>query len=451
MANNFAAFFETLVAGADEYNKAKVGRTALLDAVYKDIKPEAARIGKTVDVYFPDVGPLQAINNGILTATTVNPNYIPLVFQTRAGAALQFQDFEQWQTAVDLAQKFFDPLYKRAREYLNGQIAALITPANFNSNAPIIGATQGEVGVTDQLKAWDILADQKVPLEESDKLRLMVHNNVYRKMLGDSAWVQESLVSAAIAAEARQSANLAHAFNFQPIWDQQMPTASGTVLYGQVTTTAGSTTVTGLNTAFTQQLNAGTSYLTFGNDPTKTLFQVTAIASDTSLTIGSSTNIVSGTTSARIQTYLSGSVTVTAGSTAVSGQTGEFTNLTAGQWLVFAADSTKTPYQIASVTSGTALVLVQPYAQATNSANGATVLSYTNLALHEYAIALALRPIATPDEARNVVDVSYIDLMGIPLRVMVSYVHIYQALFVTVDFGYALGVIRPDFGVIINC
>ena len=84
MANNFAAFFETLVAGADEYNKAKVGRTALLDAVYKDVKPEAARIGKTVDVYFPDVGPLQAINNGILTATTVNPNYIPLVFQTRA-------------------------------------------------------------------------------------------------------------------------------------------------------------------------------------------------------------------------------------------------------------------------------------------------------------------------------------------------------------------------------
>ena len=137
MANNFAAFFETLVAGADEYNKAKVGRTALLDAVYKDVKPEAARIGKTVDVYFPDVGPLQAINNGILTGTSVNPNYIPLVFQTRAGAALQFQDFEQWQTAVDLAQKFFDPLYKRAREYLNGQIAALITTSNFNANAPI--------------------------------------------------------------------------------------------------------------------------------------------------------------------------------------------------------------------------------------------------------------------------------------------------------------------------
>ena len=456
MANNFAAFFETLVAGADEYNKAKVGRTALLDAVYKDVKPEAARIGKTVDVYFPDVGPLQAINNGILTATTVNPNYIPLVFQTRAGAALQFQDFEQWQTAVDLAQKFFDPLYKRAREYLNGQIAALITPANFNSNAPIIGATQGEVAVTDQLKAWDVLADQKVPLEESDKLRLMVHNNVYRKMLGDSAWVQESLVSAAIASEARQSANLAHAFNFQPIWDQQMPTSTGTILYGQVSVTYNSAVVTGLNTVFTQQLTAGTSYLTFGNDASKTTYKVASIQSDTSLTLsaavttGVTSTATTATTSARIQTILGGNVTVTAGSTAVTSSS-LFGNLVAGQWLQFAADSTKTPYQIATVTDASDIVLVQPYAGATDSSHLATVLSYTSLALHEYAIALALRPIATPDEARNVVDVTYLELMGIPLRVMVSYVHIYQALFVTVDFGYALGVIRPDFGVLINC
>ena len=434
------------------------GDTALLDAVYKDIKPEAARIGKTVDVYFPDVGPLQAINNGILTGTSVNPNYIPLVFQTRAGAALQFQDFEQWQTAVDLAQKFFDPLYKRAREYLNGQIAALITTSNFSSNAPVTGATQGEVVVADQLTAWDKLADQKVPLEDRDKLRLMVHNNVYRKMLGDSAWVQESLVSAAIAAEARQSADVGHAFNFQVVWDQQMPTSTGTILYGQVAITTASATVTGVNTAFTQQLTAGTTYLTFGCDTqsTKTQYLVSSIASDTSLTLSAVISTATlptanspVTTSARMQTVTGGNVTVTAGSTAVS-SSALFGSMTAGQWLVFAADTTSTPYQIQTVTSSSAIVLVQPYAGSTDSSHTATVLSYTSLALHEYAIALALRPIATPDEARNVVDVSYIDLMGIPLRVMVSYVHIYQALFVTVDFGYALGVIRPDFGVIIK-
>ncbi len=465
MANNFAAFFETLVAGADEYNKAKVGRTALLDAVYKDVKPEAARIGKTVDVYFPDVGPLTAVNNGILTAQTVSPNYIPLVFQTRAGSALQFQDFEQWQTAVDLAQKFFDPLYKRAREYLNGQIAALITTANFNSNAPIVGAIQGEVGVADQLTAWGVLADQKVPLEDSDKLRVMVHNQVYRKMLGDAGWVQESLVSAAIASEARQSANLAHAFNFQPIWDQQMPTASGSILYGQVTLTASSATVTGLNTNFTTAGTGGAPltgfYLVFGNDSAKKQYQVSSVQSDTSLTLAVviPTTLVAGgsvTTTARLITIVSGTVTTTLGSTTVTtGTASVIVAANIGQWLTFSATGAVATgtnfYQIVSITDSTHVVLATPVQAADVVSGGiATVQSYTNLALHEYAIALALRPIATPDEARNVVDVSYMDLMGIPLRVMVSYVHIYQALFVTVDFGYALGVIRPDFGVIIQ-
>ncbi|MGA2703485.1 MAG: hypothetical protein ABSH35_20600 [Isosphaeraceae bacterium] len=458
MANNFSAFFETLVAGADEYNKAKVGRTALLDAVYKDVKPEAARIGKTVDVYFPDVGPLQAINNGQLAATSVNPNYIPLVFQTRAGAALQFQDFEQWQTAVDLAQKFFDPLYKRAKEYLNGQIAALITPANFNSNAPIIGTVQGEVQVTDQLNAWSTLADQKVPLEDSQKLKLMVHNRVYQNMLNDSKWVQESIVSAAIAKEARENAALANAFNFVPVWDQQMPTASGSIIYGQVNVTNGSAAVTGVNTSFTTQLVAGTSYLIFGNDPTKTQYKVTTVTDSLDIVLASTYAGSTATTSARLITNLATTTALTNAGAITSSGAGSLTASMVGQWISIAGDTNPGSqlYQIATVanaTTGTAVGTAAGTGWPTNniSAGVTTVQSYTNLALHEYAIALALRPIATPDEARNVVDVSYIDLQGIPLRVMVSYVHIYQALFVTVDFGYALGVIRPDFGVIINC
>ena len=350
MANTFSAFFETLVAGADEYNKAKVGRTALLDAVYKDVKPEAARIGKTIDVYFPDVGPLTAINNGQLTSTSVNPNYIPLVFQNRAGAALQFQDFEQWQTAVDLAQKFFDPLYKRAKEYLNGQIAALITPTNFNSNAPIVGATQGEVAVADQLNAWNTLADQKVPLEDSDKLRLMVHNNVYKKMLGDTAWVQESIVSAAIAAEARTKAALGNAFNFMPIWDQQMPTASGMIIYGQVNVTNGTTAVTGLNTAFTSQLTAGSSYLVFGNDPTKTQYLVSTVTDNNNIVLGSNYAGATATTTARLITRLSGTSVAIATTGAVTGVATSFTTqLAVGQWIM--SPATPTPAQRPAIRS----------------------------------------------------------------------------------------------------
>ena len=73
------------------------------------------------------------------------------------------------------------------------------------------------------------------------------------------------------------------------------------------------------------------------------------------------------------------------------------------------------PTQIATISSDTsATVAVAP--TTAYSSSTLTKKSYTNLALHEYAIALALRPIATPDEARNVVNVSYIDLQGIPLH-----------------------------------
>ncbi|MGO9112597.1 MAG: hypothetical protein ACLP9L_25480 [Thermoguttaceae bacterium] len=235
-----------------------------------------------------------------------------------------------------------------------------------------------------------------------------------------------------------------------------MPSSTGTILYGQVTVTNGSAIVTGLNTAFTQQLTAGVSYLTFGSDSTKKLYLVSSIQTDTSLTLNTSyvpTTPTTGTvTSARYQTVISGTFTTTSGSNSITVTAAQSANLTAGQWLVFyiSGATTGTAYQLTTVAS-TQLTLATNVAAADAGTATGVVLSYTNLALHEYAIALALRPIATPDEARNVVDVSYIDLQGIPLRVMVSYVHIYQALFVTVDFGYALGVIRPDFGVIINC
>ena len=457
MANNINAFFETLLAAEEEYNRAPVGRLGLLDRVYRDISTESGRVGKTVQVYFPDLGPMTAINNGQLTATPVNPNYMSLVFQNRVGAGLLFEDFEQFQTATSLAQKFFDPLHKRAMEFLNGQIGSMFTTTNFNSNAPIYGAKQGEIQVTDLLGAWSNLADMKAPLEQVEKLSVFHHNYVSSKMLGDSQWTQENIASAVIALKARQEAELAGAYSFRPIWDQQMPTSSGSIIYGQVQPTNGSTTVTGINTQFTA-LTAGSSYLTFGCDPNKVQYKVSAIASDSSLTLSASytgptptLNGVNNYTSARLITVLVGTVTVTSGSATVAGSGTAFTTaLTVGQWLVFSADATATAYQILAIASNTSLTLATvAAAAAAGAAQTATVQSYTCCAMHEYAVGLALRPIATPPEASNVVDVTYLDLKGIPVRIIVSYQHIYQGLFVTADYGYALGVLRPQWGQLI--
>lgn len=452
MPNNTSAFFETLLAAEGEYNEAAVGQTALLDQVYLDLGTEAARVGKTVDVYYPDIAPLKDIGAGDPVPTAISPNYVPLVFQNHPCGAIQVQDYEQFQTATDIARKFLDPLYKRSREYLNGQIAALITPAKFSSNAPIIGSVAQEVQVADQLAAWDALADAKCPMEDEDDLALLVHNRVMRKMFGDSAWTQENIVSAAIAEKARTQAKLANAYNFRPIWDQQMPTASGSIIYGQVQPTNASTAVTGTNTSFTTDLAVG-NYLTFGSDATATPYQVTAIGSDLALTIGAAfagATPAHPTTARRI-TVLAGTVAVTNASAAVTGTGTAFnTALTVGQWLVFSNDATKTAYQVQSIASATALTLAANYGGATASGLSATVQSYTSLAMHRFSIACALRPVATPETAKRVADVVYINLRGIPLRVMRSYVHIYMAEFVTVDFGYALDVIRPQYGVLIQ-
>lgn len=451
MANSFLGFHQSLYAAADEFTKAKVSRVALLDCVYKDVKPEAATRGKTVQVNFPDLGPMQSVGNNALAADDVTVPYLNLVFNTRVGKAIKATDFEVWQASpAALMENFMKPLYNRAMEYLNGAIAALVTTSNFNASAPIIGTTQGEVKTTDQLRAWNALANQRVPLEDADMLNLLVHNEVYHNMLGDSDWVQESIAGAVIAARARNKAEIDSAFNFTPRWDQQMPAASGTIIYGDVSVTNGSATVTGVNSAFTTDLTTA-HRLVFGNDPTRTAYTISAIGSDTSLTLGSTYGGATATTTARRIKVLAGTVSNSSGT--LTGSSTAFTSaLSVGDWLYDITDPDAGMWRVTAIASNTSATIAPVGTSTYPSWSGDTlaVQSFTSLAMHKYAIAVALRPIDTPANARKSCDVAYIDLKGIPLRVIKSYQHTLQAEFVTADFGFAIGVMRPSFGVIIK-
>jgi hypothetical protein len=452
MANTITAFLETLVAAAGDYNEAVVGQLSLLDAVYKDVKPEAARAGKTIDVYFPDVGPFADQGTSDWTPDDINPQFTSLVFNQHPGKAILIRDFEQFQTAVEIREKFLDPLYKRAAEYLNGKIAGQITSANFNFNPAITGANPGTITVSDHLNAWNALANAKVPMNNSNDLSILMHNQVYQGMLSQSQWVQENIVSAMIAREAREEGKLANAFKFRPMWDQQMPTTGASNINGQVTTTASSTSVTGYNTKFTVELSttAPGNQIIFGWDATRTPYTVSAITDDTHITLGSSTGLVTATTSAKAAVKGQGTVTLSANSATVTGSSTHFTtDFSVGQSLIFYdVDTTLTPYPVAAVASDTSLTLATPYTGTTGSGKHFTVQGFTTLAMHRYAIGLALRPLPPPDE--KVVEYTYLDIKGIPMRVMVSYQHLKNGWLVTVDYGYALGVLRPSFGVIIN-
>ncbi len=453
MANDASGFYETLLSAIEKFNASVMGQVALLGNVYVDVKPEIARIGHQINIPYPDLGGFADQGVSDWTTTDVNSsNYKSVTFTARPGKAILIRDFEQYQTAENLIDQYVRPMYQRAREYLNGVIAGMITSTNFAAFAPIVGQTQGEVTVTDTLSAWDNLAAAKVPMDNEDDLALLVHPSVYRKMLGDAQYNQESIVSAMIAQEARQTGKVANTFRFRPQWDQQMPSSSAYVLHGDVVVTNGSTTVTGYATSFTQDLTTS-SYLVFGNDSTKTRYSVSAITSDTALTLGSSYGGSTATTKAKRVVQLAGTVGATNASTAVTGSgTGFTTALVVGDWLIFSNDTTRTPYQVASITSDTALVLTSNYAGATATGLTAQMMSFTAIAMHRYAIGVALRNLPSPE--MNGLPFpgkwSYVDLGGIPARLMMSYQHLKSGALMSVDFGYGASVLRPSFGQIIQ-
>lgn len=70
---------------------------------------------------------------------------------------------------------------------------------------------------------------------------------------------------------------------------------------------------------------------------------------------------------------VAGTVGITGNSTAVTGAGTSFTTLTANQWLIFASDTTQTPYQIQTITDDTHLVLVSKFGGSTNASTTATV------------------------------------------------------------------------------
>ena len=374
MANNVSAFLETLVAASGDYNAAKVSQLSFLSGVYLDVKSEVGRAGKTIDVYFPDLGAFTDQQANPWTPESLNPNFVPVVFNQRPGKAIAIHDFEQWQTAVQIGEKFLDPAYKRGLEYFNAQIASLVNTTNFNAYTPVQCQTPQEISVRDASRAWNRLAGNKVPVSDPSMLSIFKHNDVHAAMVNDTQWNQESLVGITAAEKARQQADLGMSFKFQHKWDQQAPKTS-VALTGTLAPTNGSATVAGTGTSYTTQVNVGDN-------------------------------------------------------------------------IIFAGDNTETPYRVAAVGSNTSLTLTANYLGTTLASTTANTYSYTCLASHKYAMALAVRPLELVNNGQT--HSRIIMLMGIPFRVQVSYEHMLSSWVMTIDAGCAVAMLRPEFGAIIK-
>jgi hypothetical protein len=227
----------------------------------------------------------------------------------------------------------------------------------------------------------------KIPLRNTGNASLLYHVDVHANTLTDPAWSQENLVSAVIAESARRDA-----------------------------------------------AEPGT--------PSNQAFRFTRRYDQQAPTGTSST--------------LTGTVTVANGSTAVTGSSTLFTTQVAATpiapaigntvWLTFGNDTQS--YPVANVSSATALTLAQPYQGSLTSGNTYTRTTYTGVAMHKFAIALAVRPLEIVNNGQ--VASRLVMIRGLPMRLQLSYQHLKSGWLMTLDYGMVCKVIRPDFGVLLN-
>jgi hypothetical protein len=398
VANTISAFLERLTAAAGEFNKAKVGTLGALDAVYLDIRSEVARMGQTLRIYYPDITPFtdQAANDW--TPEDTNPAYVDVPFGQRPGKAIIVRDFEQFQTSTDIIEQFIDPNFKRACEYANGAIFSLCTPTYFSAYGAI-QTLPAEVDVGSARLAWSLLTRNKVPVQDDSNSTILYHPDVHANTLTDPAWSQENLVSAVIAQGTRLDAA-------QPGSDKVFPIqpVGGESVANQAFK---------FKRRFDQQAPVGT-------------------------------------------TLLAGTVTTVNGSQAIVGVGTAFKTAVAQPvsppnvgntaWLTFGTDTIAYPVQ--SVTDDTHLTLAMPYGGTGAAGATATRTTYTGVAMHRYAIVLAVRPLDLINDGH--IHSQLMMIKGLPMRLMLSWQHLKSGWLMTLDYGMVAKVVRPDFGVLLN-
>ncbi len=156
----------------------------------------------------------------------------------------------------------------------------------------------------------------------------------------------------------------------------------------------------------------------------------------------------------KVSTTLTPTGTVSFTTSALTGVSTHFTTeLEVGDKFTTVANSDTTVYTVVTITDDTHLVIRGADATPTtftSTSTKAIALStgYSCIAMHRYAIALAMRPLDLVNDGH--VQSRLIMLHGIPFRVTVSYVHQKAGYLLSMDVGCAVKTIRPDFGVLIK-
>ena len=229
MANTVSSFYQTVAAAADEAANVLKPTWLASGSVFNNYRPSTATLGQVINVAIP-VDPTASVADagaGDMPVTDIAFNTVPITFDQHPEFAYLIRDWEQYNSAADVRERFLDAALTAVRNYINAKVTALFVTGNFPTNTAIT-ATTGLITTAQFLSGFAVLSDQRVPVANNPTdMSLLLPSVPYTKVLGNATWTDAQVAGAPTAEKVRDTGIMPTAYGVTLKLDQQMPT-SGT-------------------------------------------------------------------------------------------------------------------------------------------------------------------------------------------------------------------------------
>lgn len=198
MANGHDEFFHTLANSFRGVNLAKGGRNALINYVYRGIEPFVRARHEAIKIPFFDAAQSGAVENvaagNNLTRRTPHLESPSITLAKHAVYAVPIYSTNLSKASPGYVDGVRDMAQKKIADEINGDVAALITPANFADYTPVDTGVDDDITDAAMGTAWSTLADADVPVGDMDNMFVISAPQVYSKLLQRESFTKNSSI-----------------------------------------------------------------------------------------------------------------------------------------------------------------------------------------------------------------------------------------------------------------
>lgn len=224
MPNQTGGLFETLTAAASIATQNLRFQNAFLDTIYMEHKPIHGKLGESLKINIPtvDEADVQDIGGGPLQPSDTDHDTATIQISRNLSTSFIIKDWDESRSPVDLSNTYVRPRMEALLRAANRVIASLVTTTNFGSYSLISGAGADLFQRADLTTAWRNLASAGVPVDDMENFYFVTNPTAFAAMLGDTNFIQESIVGARTAELAQQQAKVSMQLGAQVRYDQHL-------------------------------------------------------------------------------------------------------------------------------------------------------------------------------------------------------------------------------------